>query len=107
MLIEGKKQNMLETTQGSDKGEESIYYVRNKPVMRSALDVLEKLGKNNTVKLIAKGNSIPNAVAIANILKEKMLKDNCKVEKIVVDSENTNGMGRMLSTIEIILNRTS
>ena len=83
--------------------ENYIFIVRNEPVMKNAIDVLEKLAKQNKVILKAKGNSIPNAVAIANILTEKMLKGISKVEKISVDSEDPHKLGRMLSTIEIIL----
>ena len=68
-----------------------------------AVDVLSILGKKDQVILRAKGNSIPNAVAVANIITEKMLKGNSKVEKITVDA--IVGIGRMTSTVEIILNK--
>jgi len=59
----------------------------------------------NTTKAIlrAKGDSIPNAVAIANIITENMLKGNSKIDKISVDTEGAVGIGKMLSTIEIVL----
>lgn len=78
------------------------YYVRNEPIMQSALDVFTLINKHNKVVLFAKGNSIPNAVAIANIIVEKMLYGACKIQNIILDSENANVFGkRMLSTIEI------
>ena len=102
---------MEEATEG--KGQEqinafdnTIIYIRNEPVMQSALDVLSFLGSKNTVILKAKGNSIPNAVAVANIITEKMLNGNSKVEKITLDTESKAGIGKMMSTIEIILNKT-
>ena len=52
-----------------------------------------------------KGNSIPNAVAIANILTEKILKGSLKIQKINVDSEAILKMGRMTSTIEIVISK--
>jgi DNA-binding protein len=53
---------------------------------------------------MAKGSSIPNAVAIANIIVEKMLHRACSIEHILLDSENANVFGkRMLSTIKISL----
>ena len=73
--------------------------------MLLAVDVLSVLGKKNRVILRAKGNSIPNAVAVANIITEKMLKGNSKVEKITVDTEAAAGIGNMTSTVEIILNK--
>lgn len=79
-----------------------IYYVRNEPIMQAALDVFTLINKYSKGVLLAKGNSIPNAVAIANIIVEKMLHGACKIEHITLDSENANVFGkRMLSTIEI------
>jgi len=79
-----------------------IYYVRNEPIMQAALDVFTIINKHRKGVLLAKGNSIPSAVAIANIIVEKMLHGSCTIEHITLDSENTNAFGkRMLSTIEI------
>ena len=73
--------------------------------MQAALDVLTILGKKNKITLKSKGNSIPNAVAVANIITEKMLKGNSKVEKINLDTVAAAGIGDMTSTIEIILTK--
>ena len=85
--------------------DETIVYIRSEPVMQSAVDVLSVLGKNKQITLRAKGNSIPNAVAVANIITEKMMKGNSKVEKINLDTDSAPGIGKMLSTIEIVLSR--
>jgi len=87
----------------TDKSEIAIINIGNDPVMLLAIDVLSALGNKNQVILRAKGNSIPNAVAIANIITEKMLKGNSKVQKITVDTESSPGIGKMTSTVEIIL----
>ena len=87
------------------KSEYTIITIGNEPVMQSAIDVLSILGSKNQVILKARGNSIPNAVAIANIITEKMLKGNSKVQKITLDTVSAAGIGRMTSTIEIILNK--
>jgi len=87
------------------KSEDAIINIGNDPVMLSAVDVLSVMGSRNQVILRARGNSIPNAVAVANIITEKMLKGNSKVKKITVDTESAAGIGRMTSTIEIILNK--
>ena len=87
----------------TNKSEDTIINIGNEPVMQSAVDVLSKLGKGTQVMLQAKGNSIPNAVAVANIITEKMLNGNSKVEKIKLDTDAAAGIGRMTSTIEIIL----
>ena len=89
----------------TEKSDETIIQIGNYPVMESAIDVLTILGKKNKVILKSKGNSIPNAVAVANIITEKMLKGNSKVEKITLDTVAAAGIGDMTSTIEIILNK--
>ncbi len=89
----------------TDKSDDAIITIGNDPVMLLAVDVLSVLGEKNRVILRAKGNSIPNAVAVANIITEKMLKGNSKVEKITVDTEAAAGIGSMTSTVEIILNK--
>ena len=105
MLMDGMGQEVASVTNDSDK--ELIYTVHSDPVMTTALNVLEKIGKKNKVILQAKGTSIPYAVSVANIITEKMLKDNSTVQKITVDSENPPGIGRMTSTIEIIITKNS
>jgi len=82
-----------------------IFNVRNEPVMMEAINVISLLGKSNKAILRAKGNSIPNAVAIANIITEKMLKGNTKIQNIILDTDMPAGIGKMLSTIEIILQK--
>ena len=98
---------MEETTEprGQEQTEKSEATIKigNYPVMESAIEVLSILGKRNKVILQAKGNSIPNAVAIANIITEKMLNGNSKVEKITLDTVAAAGIGDMTSTVEIIL----
>ena len=86
-----------------NKSEETIVYIRNEPVMQSAIELLPILGNKKKVILTAVGNSIPNAVAVANIITEKMLHGNSKVQKIKLDTEAAAGIGRMTSNIEIIL----
>ncbi len=85
------------------KSENAIVTIGNDPVMQSAIDILSILGSKNKVVLKAKGNSIPNAVAVANIITEKMLNGNSKVQKITLDTESAAGIGKMTSTVEIIL----
>lgn len=88
-----------------DNTNDFVFYVGNEPVMKIAVDLIPKIGKVEKLILKAKGHSIPNAVAVANILTEKMLKGSSKIQKILVDSERPEGMGRMISTIEIIISK--
>ena len=98
-IKEGKDQEQIK------KLDDSVVYIRNEPVMQSAIDVLSLISNKKHITLKAKGNSIPNAVAVANIITEKLLHGNSKVEKIKLDTDSKPGIGRMLSTIEITLNK--
>ena len=79
------------------------YFVKDAPVMTSALDVLTTLSANKRVVLMAKGDLIPNAVAVANIVTENMLKGNSKIQDIKLDSVISEEDGQMISNIEIVL----
>jgi len=85
--------------------EQTIIAIGNEPVMLTAVEVVSQLISKNQVILKARGNSIPNAVSIANIITEKMMKDNAKVEKINLDTVAEAGIGNMTSTVEIIINK--
>jgi DNA-binding protein len=103
LLEESKDSNLLSEDSEIQKEQLPIFNVRNEPVMLEAINVITLLGKSNKAILRAKGNSIPNAVAIANIITEKMLKGNSKIQNIVLDTDMPAGIGKMLSTIEIVL----
>ena len=105
-VLEDSGQSNLSSTIAEIKKEElPIFNVRNEPVMMEAINVISLLGRSNKAILRAKGNSIPNAVAIANIITEKMLKGNSKIQNIILDTDMPAGIGKMLSTIEIILQK--
>lgn len=104
-MEESEQANLASAITEVKKEQFPIFNVRNEPVMMEAINVISLLGKSNKAILRAKGNSIPNAVAIANIITEKMLKGNSKVQNIVLDTEMPAGIGKMLSTIEIVLQK--
>ncbi len=85
------------------KSEQITIQIGNYPVMESAIEVLTIWGEKNKIILKAKGDSIPNAVAVANIITEKMLKGNSHIQKINLDTVAAAGIGSMTSTVEIIL----
>ena len=88
------------------KGQEQTEInIGNDPVMLTAVDVVSKLMNQDKVILKAKGNSIPNAVAVANIITEKMLVGSTKVEKIKLDTLEEAGIGSMTSTAQIIIKK--
>ncbi len=103
LLEESKDSNLSSEDSEIQKEQLPIFNVRNEPVMIEAINVITLLGKSNKAILRAKGNSIPNAVAIANIITEKMLKGNSKIQNIILDTDMPAGIGKMLSTIEIVL----
>ena len=71
--------------------------------MTSSLDVLTTLSSSKRVVLMAKGDLIPNAVAVANIVTENMLKGNSEIQNIKLDSVISEEDGQMISNIEIVL----
>jgi len=86
-------------TNGTIENNELI--VTDEPVMKTAIDVLTKFSLTNKLVLKAYGEIIPNAVAIANIITENILKGNSKIDKILLDSEISDE--GMISNIQIVL----
>ena len=80
----------------------NVMHVGNEPVMQTALNLLNEFSTTKKIILVAKGEQIPNAVAIANIITENMLKGNSKIDDILLDSE-INNENLMLSNIKITL----
>lgn len=84
-----------------------LIIINQQPVMECALDILTELVQHRTVTLAAKGDSIPVAVAVANVVTENMMKGNSKILGIVVDSESQGNNGPLVSTIEITITKTN
>lgn len=86
-----------------------IFEIREEPVMECALDLLSDLANSGMITLTAKGNAIPTAVAVANVLTQNMMKGNSKIVDIIVDSES--GPGKygvtLISTIRITISKTN
>jgi len=103
LLEEANNQNVTSSISDTHYDDSSVFTIRNEPVMLEAINVISLLAKTKKAILRAKGDSIPNAVAVANIITEKILKGNSKIQKISVDSEAIIEVGKILSTIEIVL----
>ena len=88
---------------GIQETSENEFYIENGPILQIATDVLMKISKIGKISLKAKGEFIPNAVSIANIIHENFLKDHSKISSINLDSEISPNDGKMISNIEIIL----
>jgi DNA-binding protein len=97
---------MLMEDMNESKGQEQTEInIGNDPVMLTAVDVVSKLMIQDKISLKARGNSIPSAVAVANIITEKMLVGSTKIEKINLDTVAEAGIGNMTSTVEIIIKK--
>ena len=96
---------LQEVERSENNVDKDSYFVKDESVMTGALDVLTAMDASKRVVLLAKGNLIPNAVAIANIVTENMLKGNSKIEDIKLDSVISGEDGQMISNIEIILTK--
>ena len=97
---------MLMEEVNEPKGQEQTEInIGNDPVMLTAVDVVSKLMNQDKIILKARGNSIPNAVAVANIITEKMLVGSTKVEEIKLDTLEEAGIGNMTSTVQIFIKK--
>tara|TARA_B110000438_G_C15341239_1_gene447985 strand:+ start:189 stop:488 length:300 start_codon:yes stop_codon:yes gene_type:complete len=94
---------LQEINRSENLTDEGRYNIKDESVMISAVDVLTKLSANKKLVLIANGNLIPNAVAIANIVTENMLKGNSSIQDIKLDSIISEEDGQMTSNIKITL----
>jgi len=72
------------------------------PIMNIAFDALEMIRKNKKIVVKGKGEMCSKAVAVFNILTERMLKETAKIGKIDVDSEMLDD-GRLISTIKLAI----
>ena len=82
------------------------FLITNEPVMNLVMDVLQILNKINKITIKGRDELCPATVSVANIITQSTLKGSSKAEKISVGSE-TSDDGRLLSTIEIIITKTS
>lgn len=103
MLREERNDISKETSKAL--AQDFVFNVGNEPVMRNAVNLTSHFGKTENLILRARGHSIPNAVALANILTETLLLGKSKIQKISVDGESLQEMKRMISTIEIIISK--
>ena len=81
--------------------DKDAYFIKNESVMTSALDVISAMSATKRIVLKAKGDLIPNAVAVANIVTENMLKGNSKIQDIKLDSVISEEDGQMISNIAV------
>ena len=96
---------LQEDERSENNVDKDSYFVKDESVMTGALDVLTAMDASKRAVLLAKGNLIPNAVAIANIVTENMLKGNSKIEDIKLDSVISEEDGQMTSNIKIVLTK--
>jgi|TARA_B100001105_G_scaffold232553_1_gene205920 DNA-binding protein Alba len=82
------------------------FLITDEPVMKLAMDVIEILNKIDRISIKGKGETCPATVSVANIVTQNLLKHITKTEKIHVDSEISDD-GRLISTIEVIITKTS
>ena len=87
----------------SSASTDEIFLIDNdEPVMNIAFNALEIIRKNKKIIIKGKGEMCSKAVAVSNILTERMLKETAKFEKIDVDSEMLDD-GQLISTIKLAI----
>ncbi len=106
MLIGEDKVHLNEHSLNS---EGKLITIHQQDIVPCALDILTDLVKHKTVTLVSSGQSIPTAVAVANIVTENMMKGNSKILNIIVDSEETGEKSgpSMTSIIKITITKTN
>jgi DNA-binding protein len=82
-----------------------VFEINHESAMAKALDLISPFCENNQIVLSAKGDSIPNAITVANIITESLLKGKSTVYKVTVNSDQIKKMGSLQSTIKIILKK--
>ncbi len=104
-MLSGIEENVLDVrTHSKDR---KLIVINPRPVMECSLDILTELIKHKTVTLRARGDSIPVAVAVANVITENILKGNSQIPEITVDSESQGINGPLVSIIEITITKTN
>ncbi|HEX5457215.1 MAG TPA: DNA-binding protein [Candidatus Nitrosotalea sp.] len=96
----------VEKVQLDGNSEGKIITIYQQDIVPCALDLLTDIVKFTTVTLVAKGQAIPTAVAVANIVTENMMKGNSKIVNIIVDSEEEKDRP-LVSLIRITLAKTN
>ena len=87
----------------SDNSTGEIFLIdSDEPIMNIAFDALEMIRKNRKIIVKGKGEMCSKAVAVSNILTERMLKETAKIGKIDVDSEMSDD-GQLISTIKLAI----
>ena len=83
---------------------DQIMLVGGAPVMNMVIEAMSTLGDKGLLSIRARESNIPRAVVVANILTEKMMRDNSQIYKILLDGDMRSD-GSMASTIEIIMTK--
>ena len=82
------------------------FLITNEPVMELSINVLQVLNKIGKITIKGKDESCPATVSVANIITQNVSNGTTKTERISLDSEISDD-GRMISTIEIIITKTT
>ena len=94
---------LQEIKQSESEIDKDSFLIKDESVMKSALDVITEISSSKRIILKAKGDLIPNAVAVANIVTENMLKGNSLIQDIKLDSVISEEDGQMTSNIQITI----
>ncbi|AAL82005.1 DNA-binding protein Alba [Pyrococcus furiosus DSM 3638] len=89
--------------------EEHVVYIGKKPVMNYVLAVITQFNEGaKEVSIKARGRAISRAVDVAEIVRNRFLKDTVDIKEIKIGTEElptADGRTTNTSTIEIVLER--
>ena len=92
----------INSRESASSSNQTPFLVGDESVMKLALDLVDIIQNTGKIIIKGKGERCANAVSIANIITENMLKENSKTERITLDSDMSDD-GQMISTIEIVI----
>ncbi len=96
---------MVENNAATTVQDTFVIYIEHNRVDTYAMDAISALSKTGTVTLRSKGRNIPIAVTVANMVTYEIMKNESRVRKILLDTTDEPGIGRMISTVEIQLEK--
>lgn len=84
----------------------NIFELSRKPTMPFVLELIARLREKKEITLKARGNSIANALSVANLLTNNHIENPYKTQQATIDLDPNNKMSSSESALEMIIKIT-
>lgn len=84
----------------------NIFELSRKPTMPFVLELISRLREKKEITLKARGNSIANALSVANLLTNNHIENPYKTQQATIDLDPNNKMSSSESAFEMIIKLT-